>query len=87
MQIELKPSGKKKKFDSEGKFHGDMKVLQLGKTVFDVESDVQSNVSFRSRGAAEVGWRSNHCATSPLTDLAGEAPLHGTDALTWKAGE
>lgn len=57
-----------------------MKVLQLGKTVFDVESDVQSNVSFRSTGAAEVGWRSNHCATSPLTDLAGEAPLPCTSS-------
>lgn len=59
-----------------------MKVLQLGKTVFDVESDVQSNVSFRSTGAAEDGWRANRCANYPLTALAGEAPLHCTDALT-----
>lgn len=34
MQIGLKPS--EIKFDSEGKFHQDMKVLQLGKIVFDV---------------------------------------------------
>lgn len=59
-----------------------MKVLQLGKTVFDVESDAQANMSFKSTGAAEVGWRSNHSVTYPLTDLVGGASLHSANDLT-----
>lgn len=50
-----------------------MKVLQLGKTVFDVESNAQTNMSFKRMGVAEVGWRSNHSVMYPLADIVGRA--------------
>lgn len=59
MQIGLKPS--EIKFDSEGKFHWDMKVIQLGeKSLWCLVQTRQTNMIIKSTSAGEVGVGSNH---------------------------
>lgn len=61
-----------------------MKVLRLGKTVFDVASDAQSNMSFKSTGVAEVGWRSNYSVTHSQIQWEGPnrtAPMISSEML------